>query len=238
MNLVIDIGNSSAKVGCFDRGSLIEKHTFPASRELTGYLQQTRARHVLISSVTIDPVEISGSLNASRVLYLDSLTPLPIRNNYSTPGTLGLDRLAAACGAWFLFPHHPSLVIDAGTCINYELVTMDGCYQGGAISPGVRMRFEAMHRLTAKLPVGDPIEEAPLTGTSTIRSLQSGVMNGTLGEMRGFIDRYTADHPGLRVILCGGDSHFFENHLKPSIFVAPDLVLMGLNSILLHNVNP
>jgi len=98
------------------------------------------------------------------------------------------------------------------------------------------MRFEAMHQFTEKLPLAGPVPDALLTGTDTASCLQSGVMNGVTEEINGVIDRYRIRTPGLRVILCGGDAHFFENHLKPAIFVAPDLVLVGLNSILLHNV--
>ena len=107
---------------------------------------------------------------------------------------------------------------------------------GGAISPGVHMRFKAMHQQTARLPQTTATESPTLTGNSTVNCLQSGVMNGVLEEIRGIINRYSTESPGIRVILCGGDAHFFENHLNPSIFVAPDLVLIGLNHILLHNV--
>ena len=123
-----------------------------------------------------------------------------------------------------------------GTCINYEYVNEAGEYLGGAISPGVMMRFKAMHHFTARLPLAAPLDTSLLTGASTVSGLQSGVMNGILEEIKGVILRYRNLTPGVRVILCGGDTHFFENYLKPSIFVAPDLVLMGLNSILLHNV--
>jgi len=181
---------------------------------------------------------LSWATIAGKKIVLGPNLPIPIFNRYATPGTLGVDRLAAACGAWALFPNQDCLVVDIGTCINYEFISKTGEYHGGAISPGVVMRFESMHRLTAKLPNATPIESAPLIGSDTIQCLQSGVMNGVLEEIKGTIHRYNIEYPGIRVILCGGDAHFFENHLKPSIFVAPELVLMGLNSILLHNVNP
>jgi len=163
--------------------------------------------------------------------------PIPLQIDYATTDTLGVDRLAAACGAWSLFPGRSSLVIDIGTCINYEFVESGGRYKGGAISPGIRMRFEAMHRHTAQLPMAEPLASVPTIGDSTITCLQSGVMNGVFEEIKGIISRYQRDYPGIGVILCGGDAHFFENNLKPFIFVAPELVLIGLNSILLHNVD-
>jgi type III pantothenate kinase len=239
MNLVIDIGNTLTKVGIFERDILIRKEVFESMQQLHDFVQGVQADNILVSSVSApsnDVLTRAGLREAGRIFFLDKNLPLPIKNSYATPETLGVDRLAAACGARMLCPGAPCLVIDAGTCINYEFITASGEYLGGAISPGVRMRFESMHQGTARLPVATPVADARLTGNTTLLCLQSGVMNGVLEEVRGIIARYVVTYPGLRVVLCGGDAHFFENHLNPSIFVAPDVVLMGLNSILLHNV--
>lgn len=136
-----------------------------------------------------------------------------------------------------MFPNRDCLVIDMGTCITYDFLSSKGVYEGGAIAPGVRMRFKAMHRFTARLPMVDPVADAPLTGKSTVASMQSGVVNGVLEEIKGFISRYQSQHGELVTVACGGDTLLFENSIKPSIFVAPDLVLTGLNRILLHHVN-
>lgn len=233
MNLVVDIGNSSSKVGIFEKDHLLRKEVFTAAEAMHAFVSSVEVEHAIVGSVTGETFSppVKGKL-----IHLNAQTALPITNGYRTPKTLGVDRLAAACGAWAMFPGEASLVIDAGTCINMEYISADGTYGGGSISPGVRMRFEAMHTLTARLPLAQPVEAPSLTGNDTISSLQSGVMVGILMEMQGAIGRYQEFNPGLRVILCGGDSHFFENHLKPPIFVAPDLVLMGLNRILLHHV--
>ncbi len=237
MNLALDIGNSLIKAGLFENHTLHKKGVFRALTELGHFLAGTLIENLIISSVSHSPEnEWMSTAVTGKTIVLRPDLPLPIVNRYETPATLGVDRLAAACGAWSLFPKADCLVIDAGTCINYEFINRSGEYKGGAISPGVIMRFEAMHRNTAKLPMASPAEDVPLTGNNSIQCLQSGVMNGTLEEIKGTIHRYKIDYPDIRVILCGGDAHFFENHLKPSIFVAPDLVLMGLNSILLHNV--
>lgn len=237
MNMVVDVGNTFSKVGIFEKNSLEKKEIFDSAVALKRFILQAPIENLMISSVTL-PVEeiVSWSPATGCKLVLNQTLPVPIQNRYATPATLGVDRLAAACGAWLLFPNQDCLVIDIGTCINYEYVTKAGEYLGGAISPGVMMRFEAMHHFTAKLPQTTPTQSFPLTGVATASCLQSGVMNGILEEIKGIVFRYRNQSPGIRVILCGGDTHFFENHLKPSIFVAPDLVLMGLNSILLHNV--
>ena len=235
--MVVDVGNTFSKVGIFKKKSLEAREVFDSPAALKRFMLHTQIDHLIISSVTLPPEEVaSWSQSKGLKLVLDHTLGLPIQNRYSTPATLGLDRLAAACGAWLLYPNQECLVIDMGTCINYEYINEAGEYLGGAISPGVMMRFEAMHHFTSRLPLASPIDTSPLIGASTVSGLQSGVMNGILEEIKGVIFRYTKKCPGVHVILCGGDAHFFENHLKPSIFVAPDLVLMGLNSILLQNV--
>jgi len=237
MNIVIDAGNTLTKIGIFENDTLKRKQVFNRDEGLDKFLQETPTENILVSSVTPGaPQLLAWSTASGKRLILGAKLPLPIVNDYGTPETLGVDRLAAACGAQFLFPRRDCLVIDAGTCINYEFINKEGHYLGGAISPGVQMRFEAMHHHTARLPLAPVVKSPQLVGRSTIECLQSGVMNGVLEEMKGTISRYSAQYPGVRVILCGGDAHFFENDINPSIFVAPDLVLIGLNSILLHNV--
>ena len=237
MNMVVDAGNTLTKIGIFEKDSLVQKEVFDAEVDLRNFLSRTPSENLLICSVTIGANEIaSWSMASGRKIFLHPELPLPIQNRYTTPATLGVDRLAAACGGQLTFPDQDCLIVDIGTCINYEFVNKEGEYLGGAISPGVMMRFEAMHHYTAKLPLALVAEGPPLTGNSTISCLQSGVINGMREEINGILQRYHIQYPGIRVILCGGDAHFFENHLNPTIFVAPDLVLMGLNSILLHNV--
>ncbi|HEY5825470.1 MAG TPA: type III pantothenate kinase, partial [Cyclobacteriaceae bacterium] len=157
-------------------------------------------------------------------------------NGYATPTTLGVDRIAAVCGALEIYPNGNCLVVDTGTCINYEFIDAKGEYLGGAISPGIHMRLEAMHKFTARLPLVTNNPDAQLIGNSTATCMQSGVTNGVIAEIEGIITRYSHLYPDLGVILSGGDYSLFENKLKPSIFVAPELVLSGLNRILLHNV--
>lgn len=237
MNVVIDAGNTRTKIGIFEGAALSQTQVFTSATDARAFLDSLEINHAIVSRVTrdADSFDLSGRVKGIALDLAPSL-PVPLAKMYSTPETLGADRLAAACGAWSLFPGEPSLSIDCGTCINYEYVTALGEYRGGAISPGVAMRFLAMHTLTDRLPLEMPQEASPLVGDSTRTCLESGVMNGTLEEIKGMIDRYHMIDPSIRVILTGGDARFFEKHLKPSIFVAPELVLTGLNSILLYNV--
>jgi type III pantothenate kinase len=237
MNLVVDSGNTRIKVGLFKDRELIEKESFSNLTELKNFISTTSADNILVSSVNHDPAEIlSWSAGAGKKIQLTSSLPLPIRVSYQTPHTLGVDRLAAVCGAQDLFPNSNCLIIDVGTCINYELLDAQSIYHGGAISPGIAMRFEAMHTFTARLPLVRAKEEIDLIGNTTETCMQSGVMNGVLEELKGFIRQYQNLYPDLTVIMCGGDYPFFENRLKPSIFVTPELVLIGLNRILRYHV--
>ncbi|MBA4053234.1 MAG: pantothenate kinase [Marivirga sp.] len=238
MNLVVDFGNSSAKVGIFDEHNLREMHTFSTPEELKTFLQNYSAINFIISSVAGDAIMISEwATRVERKYILNSSLPLPIKNKYSTPHTLGVDRIAGVCGAFQKFPGSHCLVIDAGTCITYDFLDRDGSFLGGAISPGLMMRFQAVHTFTSRLPLVSPVEKAKLIGDSTESCIQSGIVNGLTEELNGIINRYQENFEGLRVILCGGDARFFENKLKGSIFAVPELVLSGLNSILIYNVS-
>lgn len=238
MNLVVDSGNSAAKVGIFDDQKLIEKLTFPALDGLRHFMQDVAIDNLIISSVKADETLISSwGSKAKNIYVLSKGLPLPVKNLYKTPETLGMDRLAAVCGAHHLFPQSPCLVIDAGTCITYDFKDEGGHYHGGSISPGLNMRFKAVHTFTAKLPLLTPKSAVKLIGDTTEGAIQSGVVNGLLMEIEGVIRQYQEYFPELHVILCGGDAGFFENQLKASIFASPELVLIGLNSILIHNVH-
>ncbi|MEO5976224.1 MAG: type III pantothenate kinase [Chryseolinea sp.] len=237
MNLVVDYGNSSAKVGLFKDLDLVEQHSFKEVEDLKKFLQNFSGDHFIISTVTKDAEEISSwAKNISSKLILNRDLPLPVQIRYSTPETLGVDRIAGVCGAQKMFPGTNCLVIDAGTCITYDFLDATGNFLGGGISPGLRMRFNAVHTFTAKLPLVSPTEHVPLIGDSTETCIQSGVIHGIISEINGIVVHYQQKFPELKVILSGGDTRFFENKLKGFIFAVPELVLSGLNSILIHNV--
>jgi type III pantothenate kinase len=237
MNLVVDAGNSFTKVGIFDDQKLAAQYAFSSLPELKEFLQNYSADNLIVSSVTHDAFSIvSWASHSNHKLILDSSLPLPVINTYATPETLGVDRIAGVCGARQLYPASNCLVIDTGTCITYDFLNSDGTYVGGGISPGLLMRFEALNTFTKKLPLIGPADDVPLIGQTTEASIQSGVVNGVIAELNGVIALYRQRFSALRVILCGGDALFFENKLKGSIFAVPELVLSGLNSILIYNV--
>ncbi len=235
MNLVIDIGNTRVKTATFLGDKPGEVNSFSNEVELKSFLSHHSFDSAIVSSVSVDGKAILKEINAPKKFLLTHLLPLPIQNQYATPETLGSDRIAAICGALDLFPDRDALVIDVGTCITFDFVDRNRNYKGGSISPGITMRFEALHTFTKRLPLVSKIDESELIGNSTEGSIRSGVLNGIIAEMNGVIQRYKDSYPELAVVLCGGDTLFFENKVKPTIFAAPNLVLSGLNRILRHN---
>lgn len=238
MKLIADVGNTLAKLAVFDGKSMIVHKVFP-NDDLAGvrYFLSSYGmfRGIIISStISLSEEFLDLFRKSGPMLVLDDQTPVPLKNLYETPETLGRDRLAAAVGAWSLFPGKNILAIDAGTCITFEFITKNGEYLGGAISPGIRMRFRAMHTFTGKLPLVEPEDFTGPVGRNTRESLLSGVIHGVTEEIRGVTGLYREKYGELEIILTGGDLEFLHNKLKINIFAAPYLVLLGLNEILDH----
>ncbi|WP_291529732.1 type III pantothenate kinase [Bacteroides sp. UBA939] len=239
MNLVIDIGNTVAKIAVFDGVSLLEV-AYDSNENLDhlpGIYHKYHFEKAIVATV-IDlkeqVVEQLASLSIP-VLWLNETTPLPVANLYETPETLGYDRMAAVVGANEQFPGKDILVIDAGTCITYEFVDADGRYHGGNISPGMQMRFRALHQFTSRLPmVQREGRELPM-GKDTETAIRAGVLNGLEYEILGYITALKHKYPELLVFLTGGDDFSFATNLKSIIFADRFLVLKGLNRILNYN---
>lgn len=245
MNVILDLGNSWHKVAVFDGDNLVALETVRklTPMQLDGILDAYPIKAGILCSVDHYD-EALAELLQERIFYihLSHTTPLPITNGYTTPQTLGKDRLSAAVGANALFPGENVLCVDAGTCIKYDFIAADGIYHGGAISPGLSMRLQAMHNFTARLPLIVPetkpaMPEIKLIGDDTTSSLLSGALNGAKFEVEGAIAAYEANYANLTVLITGGDAGFFELHLKSRIFARPNLVLEGLNTILKYNLN-
>ncbi|WP_400192741.1 type III pantothenate kinase [Hymenobacter sp. B81] len=240
--LVLDIGNSAAKYGAFHHHDLTEAGWVTSAAELRAVAERLGSERVLLASVAAPAEEWAAALPPAQALvFRPGYTSIPLANAYATPHTLGADRLAGAVGAAHLLPGRPVLVVDAGTCLKCDLVTADGTYHGGSIAPGLRLRLQAMHAFTGRLPelaVPSVAEAAalPLTGTDTRSAMLSGALNGAVAELNGLLQEYRQRFPNLAVVLTGGDAAFFESRLKGRIFVVAELVLLGLHRILVHNV--
>ena len=240
MNLAIDIGNSRTKLGLFDGERMLARETWESwgLRELSAWATNQNVENVILSTVAgaLDDAVLNYLRENFTFVYLDSNTPLPIVNRYRSPETLGKDRLAAVVGAFCLFPDATCLVIDAGSCITYDVLEAGGVFLGGNISPGMQMRLRAMHAFTARLPLLEVRSLEGWLGDSTESAMQCGAQTGTVLEIDGFIEYFKSRFGRVNVILTGGDAVFFAKKLKSEIFVNNHLVLMGLNKILTYNV--
>ena len=240
MNLIIDIGNTRTKVAVFDGDTLMEQWVYECITpecisSITGKYPISKA---IVSSVGKD-VDCQSLLSGiPQYFELSSQLKLPITNMYKTPNTLGADRLAGAVGATVLFPDENNLVIDMGTCITLDFVNKDGEYKGGAILPGISMKFKALHTFTNKLPLlstENLVDTGNIIGNDTQSSIILGVINATCYEMEGFVDRYTDTFGPINIIFTGGDAIYFEKRVKFPNFVNSNLLLIGLNKILNYN---
>ncbi len=241
--LTIDIGNTSTKVALWND---IQRLKFgggvDSSEELYWFLMDRyeiypyEIEKAIICSVTGDYDNALNTLkqNNIKTLIFDHNTPIPITNAYKTPNTLGLDRLAAAVGAWDKHRGKDILVVDLGSAITYDIVTADGRYIGGNIAPGMRMRFEALHQYTSRLPLVDPKGEFPLWGDNTETAIRSGVISGIVGEITYYKNKLSDNSV---VVLTGGDSEMIAKELDFPVKSEFELVSTGLNRILIYNEN-
>ncbi len=239
LNLILDIGNTRIKAALFDGQRFMENRIYNQPNDLLAdELFLFQAQNILIGSVVDGLDHFYKSLSLIRpTLLFEANTPIPLTNCYQTVSSLGSDRLAASVGAYHLYPHSNVLVIDAGTCIKYNFTNSKNDYLGGGISPGIQMRFKALHHFTSKLPLIEiDSHDIDLIGVNTTQSILSGVVNGCVAEIDGLIHEYKTKFPDLVCILTGGDSEFLAKRLKNSIFTHQNLVLKGLNDILIYNL--
>ncbi|MGY8950428.1 MAG: type III pantothenate kinase [Flavobacteriales bacterium] len=233
MKLIIDIGNTLVKYAIFssDEIVIIYKKNDVEISFMQELIQKHNVNDVIISSVRD---KVDGDFGI-KTLYLNHLTPLPITINYETPETLGNDRIANVVAASVLYPNKNILIIDAGTCITIDFIDQNKEYQGGRISPGIEMRYKSLHKYTSNLPKLTISNTAQQIGKDTNSSIVSGVEKGVVAEIETIIDDFKNENEDLFVIVTGGDTFFFENTLKNSIFADQNLVLKGLNEILKYN---
>ena len=239
MLITIDIGNSRIKVAVFEQNTQIELFVFEpkeAQKKIENILKKyPNASHSVISSV--------GKLNSSVLNYLQKNTNLqiishetkfPFTNLYATPKTLGIDRMVVSAGAVLKYPNQNRLVIDAGTCITYDFIDENNNYLGGAISPGIKIRYKSLNNYTSNLPLLEKKNIELFIGNSTENSIHSGIINGICYEIDGFISQYSLKNQDLTIILTGGDAEFLAKRLKNTIFANSNFLLESLNLLSLY----
>lgn len=237
MIICIDVGNTRTKVAVYENGTLQqlvitnnEKLVKNISKQIQGI---ENCVDIILSSVGNLPSEVIENLKKlGNLIIVTHESPIPFKNLYATPTTLGIDRIVLAAGATLKYPDQNRLIIDAGTCLTYDFINNQDQYHGGAISPGIGLRYKSLHDYTANLPLEKISELHSFVGNSTSASIQSGVLNGVIAEIEAFIDHFKHQDENLTVILTGGNSEFLVNRLKNSIFANPNFLLESL--FLLH----
>ncbi len=242
MNLIIDRGNTLTKAAVVDRGRIVSMQSFERldMRRLDQFVGRCGALDkAIICSTAGDTEALAQHLEGSVGLvlrFVPSRVAVPIGNDYLTPETLGADRLAAAVGATTLYPGRDLLIVDMGTAITIDLVE-GGVYRGGNISPGMNMRFRALHDYTARLPLESATDEIMTLGNTTSTAVGQGVMQGIVNEIEGYIESFSKKNREISTIFTGGDAKHFVKRIKNAIFADCELVVCGLNRILDYNAN-
>jgi type III pantothenate kinase len=239
--ICIDAGNTFVKVALMEQTVAQSLSVIPTgdSDALSAHLRALpRAEGGIIANVGMPSPEIMACLLAKSdfCIELTEKTPLPIQNLYQTPATLGKDRLAAVVGAHTLHPGRNVLVIDAGTALTVDFLDHAGNYRGGNISPGLQLRYTALHEHTENLPLLTQTADFKMLGTTTASAIIAGVQFGMIFEINAYISLFRKQYADLLALITGGDAFFFENKIEIPIFAESNLIGIGLESIIRYNL--
>ena len=241
MILAVDAGNTRIKSAVFECNTLLDSFIFEKKdiqKKIKNIFEKyQKISHLVVSSVSDVEKQVFSDLNLGvNIHFVSHQDAFPFHNAYETPHTLGIDRMVLAAGATLQYPSLNRLVIDVGTCVTYDFIDSDDTYLGGAISPGLRLRYEALHQFTAKLPLLVLEEPVHFIAHSTKQSIHSGVVNGLVYEIDGFIAEYKAKYSNFIIILTGGDAVFLAKRLKNTIFANSNFLLESLNQTFQYKI--
>ena len=239
MLLTIDVGNSRIKVAVFEHNKQLDFFIFETNEALKNFenifQKYSNLQKIILSSVgKLDEEVVNFIKSQFQTEIIDHKSKFPFTNLYATPETLGIDRMVLAAGATLIYPNQNKLIIDAGTCITYDFVNAENQYLGGAISPGIKIRYKSLNNYTSKLPLLTLSEDFEIIGNSTKSAIHSGVINGVIFEIEGFISQYSLKNQDLTIILTGGDAEFLAKRLKSTIFANSNFLLESLNLLSLY----
>ena len=239
MLLTIDVGNSRIKAAVFEHNKQVDFFIFEANEALKNFEnifeKYPNLQKIILSSVgKLEKEVVDFIQNRFPTEIIDHKSKFPFTNLYATPETLGIDRMVLAAGATLIYPNQNKLIIDAGTCITYDFVNAENQYLGGAISPGIKIRYKSLNNYTSKLPLLTLSEDFEIIGNSTKSAIHSGVINGVIFEIEGFISQYSLKNQDLTIILTGGDAEFLAKRLKSTIFANSNFLLESLNLLSLY----
>lgn len=245
--MAIDCGNSRVKATLLQGSEVIKRALFRSAdtEGLLTLIEQLNVRAAAMVSVgrmDVRMVETLRNVVDDRFLLLTHNTPVPLNIAYATPATLGLDRVAAAAGARALYPGRECVVVDAGTAVTIDLLTADGSFVGGSISPGIALSISALHNNTAALPdirLDDVADALPKRWAD---NTHDAILSGVIGMISDRI--ICSDAPGRLTLITGGDAPLLYKNLSLSpkaddarLALVPDLLACGLRYIFDHYEN-
>ena len=241
MILAVDVGNTRIKAAVFEGDTLLESFFFQKTtieKSIQNILNKYKnISYLVVASVSdVEKLTFSSFEKQVKIHFVSHKDVFPFQNCYETPKTLGIDRMVLAAGATLQYPNQNRLVIDAGTCVTFDCIDESDNYLGGAISPGLRLRYEALHNFTAKLPLLTLENPKHFIGNSTSESIHSGVVNGLVYEIDGFIEEFKAQYSKFIIILTGGDTDFLAKRLKNTIFANSNFLLESLNQTFQYKI--
>jgi type III pantothenate kinase len=235
--LAVDAGNTVIKVGLFDTNELLETKRFILDKlgEFQQYIQETKPGKYILSSVLSDSDTQKIKTIIPSAFHVLHSTPLPFKIGYNSPHSLGIDRICNVSYCQSMAHGKFAVCIDIGTCIKFDVIDANNIYLGGSISPGIDLRYKALHHFTGKLPLLSNKDAIYIVGNNTLTSIQSGVLNGIKAEIEGFMRQYRTEHPDLTFFVTGGDAGYFDLESKNDIFADENLTLKGLYEIFKYN---
>jgi len=232
--ITVDIGNTALKFARYENDTLVDFGICDTEQSLISYLENFKFTTIVSAVGKEEMLREYAESALFKIFFLNREMAWPFESEYDL-STLGFDRIALIAGMLHEFPSTALLGIDAGTCITYDYISSNQIHLGGAIAPGIRLRFSSMHSNTAHLPFIQKIENVAIIGTSTQHAMESGVVNGVIAEINHRIIEFQQKEPNLQVVICGGDAEFLQPFLLGSIIYSPQIVSKGLFSILKSN---
>lgn len=238
MNLIVDRGNTHAKFALFNGDKLVS--TTICDRISDAFLQQFTAMNHIDAAIYCSVAGNDEPFLAILRRFVPNLHVMPfdlafpISFDYDLH-QLGVDRIAAAVGARKLVSEGDLLVVDAGSCVTYDIVNAQNHFECGNIAPGYEMRLRAMHQFTAKLPLLKPVEPQQFIAAETEQAMLAGAFNGIVFEIESYFRHFQQQNRHFQLILTGGTSILLQNKINFCTFAEPNLVLIGLNEILTNN---
>lgn len=243
MLLTLDIGNTNIKSALFENDKLVEFVVHPDSDQLSIYLSKLKLTEAAICSVN-PPAEkaIRDYISAKGIkLFRASIKDkFNLKINYTTPDTLGMDRVCSAAGALeiatgekFLTENQYLITIDFGTATTVNIVSPEKEFLGGLISPGISTMLKSLNEKTAQLPLPDLNHYRGLIGNSTNASIISGVVNATVGMISETINHLSSISGQIIpfIFATGGNAKHILPHLNYKVLFDEALVLKGLKVI-------